>query len=84
MQQAPSTDGMAIAALITGIVASFVGIILGAIALNRIKKSGQGGRGMAIAGIIIGAIETIGYILIIVLAIAIAGTVASSLSTLGS
>lgn len=59
--QAGSTNGMAIAALVLGIcgflcyVPGIVGIILGSIALNDIKRTGRRGKGMAIAGIACGA-----------------------------
>jgi Domain of unknown function (DUF4190) len=36
-------------------VGSIVGIVLGIVALNQIKDSGEGGRQMAIAGIAVGA-----------------------------
>lgn len=56
--QQPGTNGMAIASLVLGIcgffcVTPFVGLGLGIAALSRIKKTGQSGRGMAIAGIIL-------------------------------
>ncbi|MGK8521551.1 DUF4190 domain-containing protein [Nocardia asteroides] len=58
---AQGTNGMAIGALISSLVGfvtcglgSIVGIILGTVALNQIKQSGQEGRGMALAGIWIG------------------------------
>lgn len=52
------TSGMAIASLILGIcgflcVTPFVGLGLGIAALSRIKKTGQPGKGMATAGIIL-------------------------------
>jgi len=53
---------MAIASLVCSLfgllcgIGSIVGLILGFIALGQINKTGQGGRGMAIAGIVIGAI----------------------------
>lgn len=61
-QPTAPTEGLAIASLIvslatllfTGGVLSFVGAILGHIALSNIKKTGKGGRGMAIAGIAVG------------------------------
>ncbi|MFD0362008.1 DUF4190 domain-containing protein [Nocardia sp. GCM10030253] len=68
--QPQGTSGMAIGALISSLVGfitcgigSIVGIILGAIALNQIKESGQEGRGMALAAIWIG----VGVILLSVL-----------------
>lgn len=55
------TNGMAIGALVAALVGIFacgigavVGAILGHIALNQIKKSGEDGRGMALAGVIVG------------------------------
>jgi Domain of unknown function (DUF4190) len=53
---AQETSGMAIASLICAFLIAPVGVILGHIALNQIKDSnGQlGGRGLAIAGLIVG------------------------------
>lgn len=39
-----------------GLVGSIVGIVLGVVALNQIKQSGQSGHGLAVAGIAIGAV----------------------------
>jgi hypothetical protein len=37
-------------------IAAFPGVIFGFVALSHIKRTGQGGRGLAMAGIVIGAI----------------------------
>jgi hypothetical protein len=57
----PGTTGLAIASLVssfTGFLCCFVGsilaIVLGVVALSQIKQSRQNGRGMAVAGIVIG------------------------------
>ncbi|MFV8162995.1 DUF4190 domain-containing protein [Mycobacterium sp. 134] len=50
-----------------GLLAAFVGLGLGITALNQIKKTGQPGQGLAIAGISIGAIGALlngGWILL--------------------
>jgi hypothetical protein len=54
---------MAIAALVTSLVGllfcglpSIVGMVLGMVALGETKRTGQKGRGLALAGIIIGAV----------------------------
>ena len=48
-------------------ILSVVGIILGALSLGRISKNSDlKGRGFAIAGIIIGVLQLIGYIILIV------------------
>ena len=52
----PSTNGFAIASLILGIIGGvLLSVIFGIIALNQTKGGRQGGRGMAIAGLIISA-----------------------------
>lgn len=80
-QQAPSqTEGLAIASLVvslatlffTGGIFSFVGSILGHIALSNMKKNGKGGRGLAVAGIAIGWAVTALWVIGIVLIVAIA------------
>ncbi|MDF1606042.1 DUF4190 domain-containing protein [Nocardioides sp. YIM 152315] len=81
----PPTDGLAIGAMITGIaglvmacaygvglLASPVALVLGRISMNRIDRSGGrlGGRGMALAGFILGIIGSV------LLVLAIAGLIA--------
>ena len=55
----PPTNGTAIAALIFALLLPPVGIILGHIARGQIKRTGEGGRGLASAGLIIGYILTL-------------------------
>ncbi|WP_083929763.1 DUF4190 domain-containing protein [Catelliglobosispora koreensis] len=51
------TNGLAIAALVLGIVAVFpLAIILGLVALRQIKKRNDHGKGIAIAGIMLGMV----------------------------
>ena len=57
--QQPGTNGFAIASLVLGIlwlewVGSILAIIFGFIARAQIKRTGQGGDGLAIAGIVLG------------------------------
>lgn len=56
---APPTNGFATASLVLGIlwlscVGSVLALIFGYISLRQIKERGEGGRGMAIAGIVLG------------------------------
>jgi len=70
---AAGTNGLDIASLVCSVVGvlcgigSILGIVLGIIALNQIKQTGQGGRGLALAGIIVGAVllalGVIGYLI---------------------
>jgi hypothetical protein len=56
------TNWMAVASLVCSLfgwllfIGSIFGLIFGFVALNQIKQRGQRGRGMALAGIIIGGI----------------------------
>jgi hypothetical protein len=71
------TNTLAIVALILGIVVPIGGIVCGPIALSQIKRTGENGRGLALAGLVIGVILTLAYILLIVglvaLSVAVAG-----------
>jgi len=59
--QPQRTDGFAIASLVLGIVwvlwiGSILAVIFGHISLRRIAREGKAGRGMAIAGLVLGYI----------------------------
>lgn len=61
---ASSTNGLAIGALIASIagwftcgIGTILAIVFGVVSLNQIKRTGQGGRGMAIAGLVISGIS---------------------------
>lgn len=56
-----------------GFLVPVVGVILGVVSLNQIKTTGQSGRGMAIAGIVVGAVGLVlivGFIVIGIIALA--------------
>ena len=62
-------NGLAVASMWTSIggvvtcgLAGIVGLILGIIALNQIRRDGTAGRGMAIAGIVVGAVFTVFFV----------------------
>ena len=49
------TNGMAIASLVLSLVCcNILGIIFGHIALSQISRTGEAGRGLAVAGLVIG------------------------------
>ncbi|MFJ3958628.1 DUF4190 domain-containing protein [Arthrobacter sp. NPDC090010] len=52
--QKSGTNTLAIISLISAFFISLLGVILGFVALSQIKRTGEGGRGLAIAGIIVG------------------------------
>jgi hypothetical protein len=78
-QQHKKTNGFAVASLVLGIlglpvlcpllIPSILALIFGLIARRDIKKTGQGGDGLALAGVIMGAIGTICSIVLIIVAI---------------
>ncbi|WP_419997202.1 DUF1707 and DUF4190 domain-containing protein [Streptomyces boninensis] len=78
---APPTNSSAVASLVCGALVPMVGItcipavILGHKARAEIKRTGEGGDGMAVAGMVIGylAIGTVAFILMIVAMVASSG-----------
>ena len=69
-----ATSGFAVASLVLGILGgAILAIVFGFIALNQIKKRGLRGRGMAIAGVILGFVWSA-----IIVAAIIAGVVVHS------
>jgi|LakMenEpi03Aug12_release.lakeMendotaPanAssembly.Ray.scaffolds.fasta_scaffold3543769_1 hypothetical protein len=61
---AAKTNVLAIVSLVTSILGfSLVGIITGHIGLSQIKKSGEAGSGLAIAGLVIGYISIVALVL---------------------
>jgi len=66
------TSGMAVAALIMGIIGFFItlcsilAIIFGAIGMNETKKSPEiGGHGMAVAGLVLGIISIVFWVFLV-------------------
>jgi Domain of unknown function (DUF4190) len=72
------TNALAIASLCCGIgqivawiLASIPAIVLGFMALNEIRRTGEGGRGLAITGIVLGFVGIILMALLIIFFVAI-------------
>ena len=63
---AAPTNTMAIVALVGSFFVPLVGIICGHMALGQIKRTGEQGRGLAMAGLIIGYIYTAFIVLYLV------------------
>ncbi len=60
---APRTNALAIASLVAAIagfltcgIGDILGLVFGLVALSQVKRTGEGGRGLAIAGIVISAL----------------------------
>jgi hypothetical protein len=65
------TNVLAIVALVSAFFIPVAGIVCGHLALGQIKRTGENGRGLALAGLIIGYVLTALILLMIVLAIVI-------------
>ena len=78
-----STDGMAIAGFVLGLlglagITAILGIVFGSVALGRIRRTGQGGRGLAIAGIVLGGCWLAFFIILFVIGAVVGATAGSS------
>ncbi len=56
----PKTNTLAIVSLVLAFFVSLGAVICGHIALGQIKKSGENGRGLAIAGLVLGYLGLVG------------------------
>ncbi|WBU37717.1 DUF4190 domain-containing protein [Homoserinibacter sp. YIM 151385] len=74
---AQKTNVLAIVSLVLAFVVSLGAVICGHIALGQIKRTGEGGRGLALAGLILGYIGIVGGIIAIIASIALAGAAAT-------
>ncbi len=79
------TNSLAVAALCCGIGQLVAGpltgipaIILGAMSLKQIRETGEGGHGMAVAGLVLGIVGTLLMVLFFVLVTAIFSSLAHS------
>jgi len=78
---APRTNTLAIVALVLGLTVPIGGIICGHMALNQIKRTGEAGHGLALAGVILGYVFTaflVLYIVGIIAAVIFSGALATS------
>jgi peptidyl-prolyl cis-trans isomerase B (cyclophilin B) len=74
---------MAIASIVCAFVLAPLGVIFGHISLSQIKKSGEEGRGLAIAGLIVGYLITFVSIIALVFTFLFVAWVGQNLDRLG-
>lgn len=75
----PGANGTAIASLLVSVasmvlfcgIPSFVGVILGVIAMRETRRTGQDGHGLALAGTVIGGLAVAGWVVFILLYVAL-------------
>ena len=63
---ARGTNGMAIASLVCAFVLAPLGIVFGHVSLAQIKRSGQDGRGLAIAGLVLSYLFTVAVVVMLI------------------
>jgi Domain of unknown function (DUF4190) len=76
---------MAIAGFILGLlgiigISAILGIVFGSVALGRIRRTGQSGRGLAIAGIVLGSCWLAFWVILVVIGAAAGGGGAGGVS----
>jgi peptidyl-prolyl cis-trans isomerase B (cyclophilin B) len=59
------TNGMAIASLICAFLFAPLGIVFGHISLSQIKRTGEEGHGLAVAGLVISYLVTVGTVIVL-------------------
>jgi peptidyl-prolyl cis-trans isomerase B (cyclophilin B) len=82
--QQQSTNALAIVSLVCAFLFAPLGIIFGHISLSQIKKTGEEGRGLAIAGLVISYLITALTIVVVVLSVLLVVQVARDLESLDS
>ncbi len=65
-QPAPPTNTLAIVSLVLAFLCGPAGFVTGIIALRQTKRTGEGGSGLAIAGIVLGAVQLVALLLVLV------------------
>jgi hypothetical protein len=78
------TNTMAIVALVSSLVMAPLGIIFGHISLSQIKRSGDDGRGLALAGTVIGYVGTAFAVLGVVFFLVVMGAMSAAVHQAGS
>ncbi|TDD91696.1 DUF4190 domain-containing protein [Actinomadura rubrisoli] len=84
-------NGMATASMVLGLVGFFacgvtslLAIIFGHVAQSQIKRTGEGGSGMAVTGLILGYIVTVGWIIVWIFYIGLWAAIVGSSNTTGT
>ncbi len=72
------TNVLAIISLVSAFLISLVAIITGHIALKQIARTGENGKGLAIAGLVLGYIGLVVGIIVIIVYVALFASLASA------
>lgn len=75
----PATDGMAVASFVCALCGlALIPVVLGHLALARIRRTGAGGTGFAVTGLVLGYLALAVYV---VIAVAVVGAVLWAVNT---
>ncbi|MDP9903264.1 DUF4190 domain-containing protein [Arthrobacter bambusae] len=80
----PRTNVLAIISLISAFVFSAAAVVTGHIALSQIKRTGEAGRGMALAGLIIGYVGVAFIIVFFIIYIAVFSSIMAHIPNTGT
>lgn len=83
-QTRPRTNVLAIIALVGSFFIGLVGVICGAISLTQIKRTGEKGRGLAIAGIAVGGAQIVVSIIVTIAIVTAAAALSTTAALAGS
>jgi len=78
------TNSMAIVALVSAFIVAPLGIVFGHIALSQIRRTGEEGKGLAVAGLVIGYVFTGLFLLMIVVWLVMFAWIATEIDRLPS
>jgi protein-disulfide isomerase len=79
---APPTNTLAIVSLVTGFCCSIAAVITGHLALGQIRRTHQAGRGLAIAGLVLGYLGLFFTVLAVIFAVLFAASIGTFFSQL--
>jgi protein-disulfide isomerase len=79
---APRTNTLAIVSLVTGFFCSIAAVITGHLALGQIRRTDQAGRGLAIAGLVLGYAGIFLTVLAVIFAVLFAASIGTFFSQL--
>lgn len=83
-QAGTRTNTLAIVSLVTGFFCGIAAVITGHLALGQIRRSGENGRGLAVAGLVLGYLGMAATIVAVILAVLFAATIGSFFSAVSS
>lgn len=81
---APRTNTLAIVSLVTGFFCAIAAVITGHLAMAQIKRTGENGKGLALAGLVLGYLGIAATAVTVTLAILFAATIVSFLATVAN